>query len=104
MSRARHMTHKKEKHRSDGGMAIETGGNPAIFAMAKDKKSIGNVSGESSKKRLDRKSGGRVHHSEKHREDGGSLKGADQTPYSSAHRRGGKVKEHERASGGKCED
>ena len=62
MSRARHHTHKKEheKHHADGG-ATETGGNPHVFALAKEKHSIGHIGGHAAKPRLDRKRGGKCH-------------------------------------------
>ena len=62
MSRARHHTHKKEheKHHADGG-ATETGGNPHVFALAKEKHSIGHIGGHAAKPRLDRKRGGIWH-------------------------------------------
>lgn len=63
MSRARHMTHGKHhaKHREAGG-ATETGGNPAVFSLAKEHTSIGHIPGGKAKHRLDRKRGGGVHH------------------------------------------
>ena len=78
MSRARHHTHKKEhhKHHADGGTATETGGNPHVFALAKEKHSIGHIGGEKGKPRMDRRRGGGVHH--KHHAGGG----AAENPYS----------------------
>jgi hypothetical protein len=86
MSRARHHTHKKEheKHHAAGG-ATETGGNPHVFALAKEHHSIGHIDGAKAKPRLDRKRGGAC------RAAGGGLKGSDTHPYSSAHKHGGKV-------------
>ncbi len=94
MSRARHHTHKKEhmhheKHRAEGGVT-ETGGNPHVFALAKEHHSIGTIGGEKAKKRLDRKHGGKVHHAS----GGAAMKGSDTHPYSSAHKHGGKVEHH----------
>lgn len=92
MSRARHHTHKKEhehKHREMGG-ATETGGNPHVFALAKEHKSIGTIGGEKSKARMDRKRGGKV----KHHASGGSAA----NPYSE-----GKQPSEDRKHGGKAE-
>ena len=92
MSRARHMTHHKkehEKHHADGG-ATETGGNPHVFALAKEKHSIGHIGGHAAKPRLDRKRGGAC------RASGGSAS----NPYSEgkqpseARAHGGEVKHH----------
>ena len=91
MSRLRHKKEHEEhheKHREDGG-ATETGGNPHVFALAKEKHAVGHIGGEKAKPRLDRKRGGKV----EHRAQGGEAKGADTHPYSSAHKRGGKVHE-----------
>ncbi len=91
MSRARHHTHKKEheKHHAEGGAATETGGNPHVFKLAKEKHSIGVIDGEKGKPRLDRKRGGKVHRAH----GGEAMKGSDTHPYSSAHKHGGKVHE-----------
>lgn len=93
MSRARHHTHKKEheKHREAGG-ATETGGNPHVFALANEKRSIGHIGGEKAKPRLDRKRGGAC------RASGGSAA----NPYSEGkqpskdRKRGGHVEDHEK--------
>lgn len=58
MSRARHKTHKKEHEHHAAGGATETGGNPHVFALAKEKHSIGHIDGAPARKRLDRKRGG----------------------------------------------
>ena len=96
MSRARHHTHKKEhehKHHADGGAATETGGNPHVFALAKEKHSIGRIGGEKAKPRMDRKRGGGVHH-HKHRAGGGSA----ENPYSE----GKQHNEDGLKAGGRC--
>jgi hypothetical protein len=70
MSRARHHTAKKGgKHRETGGEVKE--GNPAIYKLADEKRSIGVIKGDHAPKRLDRK--------------------AKASPYSSAHKSGGKA-------------
>ena len=93
MSRARHKTHKKEHEHHAAGGATETGGNPHVFALAKEKHSIGHIDGAPARKRLDRKRGGAC------RAHGGEMKGSDTHPYSSAHKHGGKV-HHEEHHGG----
>ena len=92
MSRARHNTEKKEHHkRASGGGIPVAGGDPQVVAEAKaDKKNVGVIEGEKSKKRGDRmavKRGGKVHE----RAAGGRVKGADLSPFSSAHDGGPKV-------------
>ena len=78
MSRARH---SKKEHRASGG-ATEVGGNPKVFALAKEGTAA--VHGEKSKGRMDRARGGACH------ADGGKA-GSDAHPYTSAHKSGGKV-------------
>ena len=130
MSRARHHTEKKEHehkehegkkhHRARGGaMPEDAGGDPQVLAEVRSKKNVGVIDGEKAKKRGDRmavKRGGKVHE----RAHGGRVKGADLSPFSSAHdggpktsagsenehheeehKRGGKV--GKRAHGGKVE-
>jgi hypothetical protein len=57
MSRLRHKrTSLQDTYASDG--ATETGGNPAVYSLAKEKHSIGTIGGAKSKPRMDRKKRG----------------------------------------------